>query len=122
MTAHDTGRSRRRSVRVDLQVPVVIRWVGRDGSPRVKQAKTIVVNEHGCLLPLSVAMVEGTSLELENRSSKQVRAGKVIWCGLPSRQGTHQVGIELAEPDPQFWGPEYAGAIRRQTLTDIWIG
>ena len=115
-------RSLRRSMRLDLQVAVGVRWITSDGTPQEKDAATLVVNDYGCLVPLKAAMIEGMNLELVNRTNKEVRRGKVIWCGAVNLEGRHEVGIELEEPDPQFWGPQYAKAMLTQNLSDSWIG
>ncbi|NIV35492.1 MAG: hypothetical protein GWN58_40390 [Anaerolineae bacterium] len=114
--------SRRRSARVDLQLPVTVRWFSPDGAVQEKEALTLTINEHGCLLPLKAAVIEGMNLELVNKFNREVRKGKVVWSAAINPQGQHQVGIELENSGPQFWGPRYAEAVRSPDLSDTWVG
>ena len=113
-------RDRRRSVRLDLQLPLVVRSVGKDGTVQEAEAVTLVVNGHGCLLRLKAAMIEGMNLDIVNSSSEEVRRGRVVWCGEVSPEGEHRVAIELEDRDPRFWGPKYAEAVALKTLSDTW--
>lgn len=113
--------TRRRSLRVDLQLPVVVSWVAHGRTPR-EEAMTLAVNEHGCLLGLKALVTEGLEMDLLNPSSKMVSRGKVVWCGDVSKEGRHQVAIELEKPDATFWGTRYLQAVHLRALSDTWVG
>jgi len=98
---------RRRSVRAELEVPVVVRLTAKDGSPQEEATHTKVVNAHGCLLLLKAVVVEGLSIELINPDTNEVRRGRVVFCGAVDSAGRTQVGVELEDPDPKFWGQRY---------------
>jgi hypothetical protein len=98
---------RRRSVRAECEVPVLVKWVTKDGSPNSELTKTKVINAHGCLLTLQARLAEGTPVELVNQQSKHARTGRIAWCGAVAADGRTEVAIELADADPQFWGERY---------------
>ncbi len=114
--------SRRRSVRVPLQIPITVRWSEKDGMVQEKETTTVIINEHGCLLTLKAPVIEGMSLEVRNRSSNEARKGKVVWCGGTSPQGDNQVAIELERAGSEFWGRQYAERARFPDLQDTWVG
>lgn len=123
-SAEETASQRRRSLRVDLQIPVSVRWFTKDGNPQEKQATTSVINQHGCMLPLKAAVMEGMPLELVNQFNNEVRKGKVVWSAGINSEGHQQVGIELENADSHFWGPKYKDAVRvaNLNLSDTWVG
>lgn len=108
------GKDRRRTKRVQLYVPVVVKWVGRDGSPREEVVGTKTVNAHGCLLSLKTTIVEGVRVEIVNRDSGQARKGRVVMCGEVSLEGSAEVAIELEGLEPEFWGERYVDFLRLQ--------
>ena len=114
--------SRRRTVRVPLQIPITVRWVAGDGTLQEHQTMTMTINEHGCLVPLKAPVIEGMTLEVTNRSSNEARKGKAIWCGGTSPQGDNQVAIELERAGSEFWGRQYAERARFPDLQDTWVG
>ncbi len=125
----DTERSalkpapdRRRTTRVECQLPVVMKWVAKDGSPREETTQTKVINAHGCFLLLKALVIEGINVELVNPDTKEVRKGRVIWCGEAGVGGGNDVGIELENPDPKFWGQKYDDFLVQATMRDKWVG
>ena len=114
--------SRRRSVRVPLQIPITVRWVAGDGTLQEHQTMTMTINEHGCLVPLKTPVIEGITLEVTNRSSNEARKGKAVWCGGTSPQGDNQVAIELERAGSEFWGRQYAERARFPDIQDTWVG
>lgn len=108
------GMERRRTKRVQLYVPVVVKWVGKDGSPREEVAATKSVNAHGCQLSLKEPIVEGVRVEIVNRDSGQARKGRVVMCSGASLEGRAEVAIELEGLEPRFWGERYVDSLRLQ--------
>jgi hypothetical protein len=102
-----SGADRRRSLRAELKVPVVVKWKATDGSSREEMTATEIVNAHGCMLSLKSVVPERLSVEVINRDTNEARKGHVAWCGAVSG-GRNQVGIELDDPDPKFWGQRYS--------------
>ena len=100
--------SRRRSPRIELQIPVLVRWVSKTGSVSEEASKTAVVNAHGCTVGLKGILFDGLPVELENSSSKAAQKGRVAYSGASGPDGRAHVVIEFDEPDVYFWGTEYA--------------
>lgn len=102
-----TPAPRRRSIRAEYQVPVVVKWVAQDRTAKEETTETKVVNAHGCLLSLKAPVTEGQTVELVNRSTKNARRSRVIFCGRVGADGRTEVAVELDHPDPRFWGERY---------------
>lgn len=100
--------SRRQSPRVELEVPVVVRWMAKTGSTQEEATETHVVSSHGCTLRLKGMVFDGLLLQLENRSSNAIRKARVAFCGARGSDGFTEVAVEFEEPDPNFWGMQYA--------------
>jgi hypothetical protein len=94
-----------------LKVLVVVKWTSKDGSPQEEATETKVVNSNGCLVLLKARVSEGLSVELVQRNTKEVRKGRVTFCGAVELDGRTQVGVALEDPDPYFWGQEYVDFI-----------
>ncbi|MFQ5791781.1 MAG: PilZ domain-containing protein [Acidobacteriota bacterium] len=91
-----------------MQIPLGVKWVAKNGSALEEDTETGVVSAHGCTVWLKGVVFEGIAVELTNRDTKMVRKGRVTFCGEIGPDGRNQVGIELDEPDPKFWGSQYA--------------
>lgn len=98
---------RRRTARALLRVPMVIKWIAKDGSPQEETAETKIVNAHGALFLLKANLCEDMDVELLNLETNQQRKGKVVWCGSVERDGRNNIGIEFQTVDPKFWGDRY---------------
>src|SRR5665213_2262327 len=94
---------RRRSQRVILSVGVMVRTenAAKDDS-FVEETRTLVVNMHGALIPLSGKVVQGQTLVLTNRGSKEEQKCRVVNLSTTSG-GESQVAVEFLNPSPDFW-------------------
>ncbi len=97
---------RRRSFRAQLLVPVAVKWRAQ-GNVQEEVTNTRTVNAHGCLVLLRAPVYEGLGIELVNLDSHKTSRGRVVWCGSVELDGRTQVGIELENSDPHFWGEQY---------------
>jgi len=97
---------RRRSFRAQLLVPVAVKWRAQ-GNLQEEVTNTKTVNAHGCLVLLRAPVYEGLGIELVILDSRRADRGRVVWCGAVEPDGRTQVGIELENPDPRFWGEQY---------------
>lgn len=61
-----TPTERRRSLRAECQVPVVVKWVVKGRGPQEEATETKIVNAHGCLVTLKAVVIEGMNVELVN--------------------------------------------------------
>ncbi|MFQ5816332.1 MAG: hypothetical protein ACE5H2_00020 [Terriglobia bacterium] len=115
-------RERRRSLRVECQVPVVVKWVVKGRPPQEEATETKIINAHGCLLTLKAAVSEQMNVELVNPETQEVHKGRVVWCGGVDPQGRTQVAVELENPDPKFWGQAYADFLLSAAMKEHWVG
>jgi hypothetical protein len=98
---------RRRSTRTALRIPVRVEWVDQEGRTQEERTETQVVNAHGCLLLLEQPVKKGLKLTIANLQTKQISKGKVALVRGEQPGGKCEVGVELARPDPKFWGDMY---------------
>jgi hypothetical protein len=97
-----TEQGRRRSARVLLSVPVIVRGTLPDGNKFEEEARTLVVNAHGALLSVSIALPSGIPLTLTHKLTRKSLECKTVFVGKP-QAGKAQVGIEFLKPSPMFW-------------------
>jgi hypothetical protein len=95
---------RRRSQRAILSLPINVRSVdGNSGKPAIEEStQTLVVNEHGALIPITAKIENGQALHLTNRTTGEGLNCHVRYIGAISG-GKTQVGVEFDEPAPNFW-------------------
>ena len=92
----------RRSKRVILELPLVIRGEGEDKRPFQEETFTISVSAHGALVVLAGKVALGQKVSLENLKTHAEIEGRIARFG-PPYGGLAQVGIEFARPAPEFW-------------------
>lgn len=92
----------RRSQRIPLDVPLVIK--GRiDGEQDFREETfTLSANAHGVLLSLKASVSVGQKVQLFNRRNWDELEGRVVYVGVP-HAGFTRVGIEFLQPAPHFW-------------------
>jgi len=96
------ARNRRRSERVVLKMPVVVRIQTSIGKDTDERAHTMVVNAHGGLLRLGVELTRGQTFKLVNPKTHAEEACRVV--RVESRgAGDFAVAFEFCRPVPQFW-------------------
>jgi hypothetical protein len=92
----------RRSERIILDVPLVVRGVAADNKIFEEVTSTLIVNAHGALLMLGMKVAVGQSVILMNPKNWDDCEGKVAYVGAPYA-GLARVGIEFTRPAPDFW-------------------
>jgi hypothetical protein len=93
---------RRRSKRVMLQLPVVVRATLRDGKKVEEETQTSVVNAHGGLIKLQMEIQTGQPILLINAKTKMEQSCRVVRVET-SVGGQSAVAFEFDQPAPQFW-------------------
>lgn len=88
---------RRRSTRLSIQVPLVV-CCGQ----LQEHTATFSLNAHGVLVPLAASVTTGQRLVIQNPENWAERIGRVTRLG-QCYAGRTEVGIEFAEPVPDFW-------------------
>ena len=91
----------RRSERVLLDVPVVIRGESPDQRAFREETFTVTVNAHGALLMMASKVSVGQKLVLTN-PNRDEREGRVSYMGA-TYAGLAQVAVEFTHPAPEFW-------------------
>lgn len=98
-------RERRRGVRLNSRVPVRIEWNQTDGAATQHEAHTRVISPYGCLVVLPQDLSLDQGVQLINLVTSQSLPALVVWKGKPRAEG-FELGIELQDPEMDFWGLE----------------
>ncbi len=103
MTSSETRpENRRRSKRVQMRVPVIVRLRDAGKSSHQEKTEAIIVNDHGALILLATAVESNQIIRIENPTN-----GEELLCRVTSRgasfMGKTQVGVEFIVPTPGFW-------------------
>jgi hypothetical protein len=104
---------RRRSPRMLVDVPLVIRGESPEKKPFREETFTISVSAHGALVVLAAKVAVGQMLVLMNPQTHDEREGRVARSGSPYG-GLAQVAVEFARPAPAFW-PASRPSSRRES-------
>jgi len=92
---------RRRSQRVNIAMPVLVR--GKRGSqPFEEQALTISVSAHGCMVRVATPLARLQEVAIVNVKTAEELPCKVTFLG-QKEGGKTEVGVEFSEPSPVFW-------------------
>jgi hypothetical protein len=93
--------TRRRSQRVQISMPVVVR--GLPGTAFFEeQTNTVAVNANGCLVLLKRPVTRAEQLFLVNPKTVEELPCRVAYIGQKDGGRTH-VGLEFSEKSPLFW-------------------
>jgi hypothetical protein len=95
-------KGRRRSLRVLLSVPVIIRGKLADGAEIEEETKTLVVNAHGALVQLRSDFKANQKITMAHKVTQESLDCRIVYVG-KMQGGKAQVGIEFAKPSPKFW-------------------
>ena len=98
---NDPG-DRRRSVRVNGRIPVIVRLQRANLRTVTQGAEALVTNAHGALLLLAVAVSENEILTLLNSGNGEEVVARVTSLGA-TFMGKAEVAIEFIKPTPEFW-------------------
>src|SRR6185437_4267702 len=98
-------KEKRRGVRLNSRVPVMIEWEGAAGENLHDQAFTRVLNAYGCLVVLPQNLPVKQPISLMNLATKHANSAVVVWKGNCLPDGW-ELGIELTRPPFDFWGVE----------------
>jgi hypothetical protein len=95
-------QNRRRSKRVHVRVPVLVRLQDAKKNSVEEKTHTIIVNAHGALILLAAPVTVQQIVRVENCNSKEELLCRVACLG-SSFMGKTQVAIEFIMPAPKFW-------------------
>ncbi len=95
---------RRRSQRILWRAPILITWTDPSGRPRSQAGETEIVNAHGALIRLPATLPVAEYLQVVHARTNESSWARVVWRDpMSSGAGVH-VGIELEQPNEDFWG------------------
>lgn len=100
-TMGENQAERRRSHRVQIAMPVLIRGK-RNGQPFEEKTHTTSVNAHGCMVRLSASVTRSQEVSIINPKTAEELPCTVTYIGQRDG-GRTEVGIEFTEPSPVFW-------------------
>jgi hypothetical protein len=96
------SQEKRRGVRLNSRVPVAVEWEIA-GQMERGQAQTRIVGPYGCLVVLPQHLELGQKVQLTNLVTKQSGPAVIVWRGHQRSEGW-ELGIELIDPNLNFWG------------------
>jgi hypothetical protein len=99
--AHEDYRDRRRSQRVQLTIPVLVR-AKAPGAQFEEDTGTISVSANGCLVRLRRPVERGQELYLVNPQTVEELPCRVVYVG-PREKNRAEVALEFTEASPLFW-------------------
>ena len=98
---HASEAERRRSHRVNIAMPVLVR--GKKGTQAFEEeALTISVSAHGCMVRMTNQVARGQEIAIVNKKTAEELPCAVTFLGQKD-SGKTEVGVEFAEPSPLFW-------------------
>lgn len=98
----DNPINRRRSERVMLHVPVVVKTKTLQGQNVEEETHTMVVNAHGGLMKLKMELQAGQPIVLVNARTQMEQSCRVVRVDIPPG-GDFAVAFEFDQPAPHFW-------------------
>jgi hypothetical protein len=97
-----SGAEKRRGVRLNSRVPIVVEW--DTGGDLIRgEAQTRVVGPYGCMAVLPQSLNVEQRIQVVNLLTRQANPAVIVWCGHQGAEGW-ELGIELIDPEMNFWG------------------
>ncbi len=93
---------KRRSERVLLDVPLIVRGEAADKQSFREETFTLTVSAHGALVVLSSRVELGQKVILTKTQTSDEREATIAFLG-PPYAGLATVGLQFAKPAPEFW-------------------
>jgi hypothetical protein len=97
---NETGSERRRSHRVNIAMPILVRGLTRQSFQ--EETHTISVNANGCVFRLATQVKRLQEVAIVNSKTAEELPCKVTFLG-QKEGGKTEVGVEFSEPSPLFW-------------------
>jgi hypothetical protein len=92
---------RRRSIRLHIAMPVMVRGMIETRSFQ-EETHTMTVSAHGCMVRLNAQLVRDQEVSIVNPKTAEELPCKVISIGQRDA-GKREIGLEFNEPSPLFW-------------------
>ena len=101
-----TGADARRSQRVLLRVPILVRAQFAGEEPIVEETTTLEVNAHGGLISLAMRVRPGQKLVLKNWTTAKEQECRVVHVR-EKPFGKNEVGVAFPFAMPKFWNVDF---------------
>jgi len=95
---------RRRSRRLAVSVPVVLRWEGLDGLSASAEGRALEGNNHGGLLAIADPPTFGKEAVLTNLVSRQTIRVQVLSLRTTKEGAVRGLAVQFLSPSETFWG------------------
>jgi PilZ domain len=95
----------RNSGRLNSRVAVAIEWIDEGRSLRA-EGYTVDIGAKGCLAVVPQGFTVGQKLRIVNLTNQISCEATLIWRGHEGRAGW-ELGLELQEASPDFWGLDF---------------
>jgi len=92
----------RRSERILLDVPVVVRGEASNNGTFREETFTVTISAHGALVMLGAGVALGQTVTVRNALNHQEQEARVAYKGTV-HAGLAQVGLEFLRESPEFW-------------------
>jgi hypothetical protein len=96
----------RRTQRVLLRVPILVRAQFADDAPITEETTTLEVNAHGGLIALAMRVRPGQKLVLKNWATAKEQECRVVHMR-EKPIGKNEVGIAFPFAIPKFWNVDF---------------
>jgi hypothetical protein len=97
-----SGPEKRRGVRLNSRVPIAVEWGA--GKDLIRgEAQTRIVGPYGCMAVLEQSLDVEQRIQIINLITSKTNAAVIVWRGHQGAEGW-ELGIELIDPDMNFWG------------------
>jgi hypothetical protein len=96
----------RRSQRVVLRVPILVKAQVQGEPPLTEDTFTLVVNAHGALISMAMRVRPGQKIVLRNWGTAKEQDCRVVHVK-DNPFGKNEVGIAFPFPNPHFWNMDF---------------
>jgi hypothetical protein len=100
-TSGDSAADRRRSHRVNIAMPVLMRGT-KGGQAFEEPALTVSVSAHGCMMRVATQVARGQEVAIVNTKTAEELPSTVTFIGQKD-SGKTEIGVEFGEASPLFW-------------------
>ena len=99
---------KRRSQRIELNVPVGVHRTPKEGPEFYERTQTLIASAHGALIALADKVAPQQRLLLQNIHSGEQQECRVVY--VEKMAGPAKVAVEFTRPAPSFWRIKYPPA------------
>ena len=101
---------RRRSGRIYLKLPVIVRWLGADGETVREPAFTEEISSGGGLLHIKRPPPESAEIEVTHSAVEEPVGARIVRFEEPQGDGLARIAIAYARQFETLWGVTFPAA------------